>query len=95
MVTRAQVLELLDRGHSYETAARALKISPGLAFMIATGLPADSSDAPGAEELAAKGVVLTSTQHLVNPAAFNPLRKERVIAWVRERARRELEHPAR
>jgi hypothetical protein len=95
MVTRAHVLELLDRGHSYETAARTLKISPGLVFMIATGLPADGSDAPPPEELAAKRVLLTSTQHLVNPAAFNPAGKESVIAWVRERAHRELEQPTR
>ena len=46
MPTRAQVLELLDAGHSYQTVGRALRIPPGQAFMIATGLPADGSDAP-------------------------------------------------
>ncbi|MHB8532925.1 MAG: hypothetical protein ACYDC2_09410 [Solirubrobacteraceae bacterium] len=80
MVTRAQVLELLEEGHSYETAARELHIPAGRAFMIATGVPADGSEqvTPG------------STQHLSNPPHSNPTRKEHVLQWVRERARREL-----
>jgi hypothetical protein len=43
MPTRDQVTELLDHGHSYETAARELHIPAGRAYMIATGLPADGS----------------------------------------------------
>lgn len=39
MATREQVQELLDQGHSYETAARELGINPGLAHLIATGRP--------------------------------------------------------
>ena len=45
MPTRDQVDALLDSGHSYETAARLLRIPAGQAFMVATGLPADGSDA--------------------------------------------------
>lgn len=90
MPTRAQVLELLDAGHSYETAGRALHIPPGQAFMIATGLPADGSDAPHPEELRDKPVLPGSSQHLVNPAPFNPTRDDTVVAWVQERAAREL-----
>jgi len=90
MPTRAQVLELLDAGHSYETAGRALHIPPGQAFMIATGLPADGSDAPHPEELRDKPVLPGSSQHLVNPAPFNPTRDDRVVAWVQERAARGL-----
>jgi transposase-like protein len=41
VATRAQVEELLDQGHSYETAARELGISPGLAHLIATGRPGE------------------------------------------------------
>jgi hypothetical protein len=90
MPTREQVTALLDEGHSYETAGRELSISPGLAFMIATGLPADGSDAPRPEELERKRVLPGSSQHLVNPPPFNPTRKEHVIEWVKERAAREL-----
>lgn len=91
MATREQVLELLDAGHSYETAARALHIPPGQAFMIATGLAADGSDAPSPGQLARKPSLPASTQQLVNPPARNPTRKPHVLEWVRERARRELE----
>jgi len=91
VATREQVLELLDAGHSYETAARALHIPPGQAFMIATGLAADGSDAPSPGQLARKPSLPASTQQLVNPPARNPTRKPHVLEWVRERARRELE----
>ena len=94
MPTRAQVLELLDAGHSFQTAGRALKIPPGQAFMIATGLPADGSDAPHPDEVRAKPVLPASSQHLVNPAAVSPSRDETVIAWVRERAARDLRQPS-
>lgn len=91
MATRADVIELLGRGHTYETAARELHIPAGQAFMIATGLPADGSDAPSPQELAEKPVLAGGSQQLVNPPAFNPTRKQHVIDWVRERAARELE----
>jgi hypothetical protein len=90
MSTREQVRALLREGHSPETAARVLHISPGLVFMIATGLPADGSDAPAPEELKARGVSPGSSQHLVGPAALSPTRKPFVMDWVRERAAREL-----
>jgi len=90
MPTRAQVLTLLDEGHSYETAARALSIPPGQAFMIATGLPADGSDAPHPDEERDKRLLPGSSQHLVNPPPFNPTRNKTVIEWVHERAAREL-----
>ncbi len=90
MPTRAQVLELLEVGHSYETVGRALHIPPGQAFMIATGLPADGSDALHSEELRGKPTLPGSSQHLVNPPPVNPTRDESVAAWARERAAREL-----
>ena len=92
MATRARVLELLDAGHSYETVGRALRIPPGQAFMIATGLPADGSDTPHPEELRARPDLPGSSQHLVNPPAVNPTRDATVIAWVKARASRDLEH---
>jgi hypothetical protein len=91
MPTRAQVLELLEEGHNYETVGRALHIPPGQAFMIATGLPADGSDTPHPEELRAKPVLPAGSQDLVNPPALNPTRDETVIAWVKARAARDLE----
>jgi hypothetical protein len=90
MATRAQVVELLDGGHTYETAARELHIPAGLAFMIATGLPADGGSAPTPEELEGKRVLSGSSQHLVNPPPFNPTRNERAVAWAKQRAAREL-----
>jgi hypothetical protein len=90
MATRAQVVELLEAGHTYQTAARELHIPPGQAFMIATGLPADGSDVPPPEELARKPMVPDSSQQLVNPPPFNPTRKQHVLDWVKRRAARDL-----
>ena len=72
MPTRDQILELLDHGHSYETAARELHIPAGRAYMIATGLPADGGDTPTPEELRDKRLLPGSSQHLVNPPAVQP-----------------------
>jgi hypothetical protein len=90
MTTRAGVLELLDRGHTYETAGRSLGIPAGRAFMIATGLAADGSDAPAPEDLEHKPALPASTQQLVNPPAFNPERTAQVLEWVRARAASDL-----
>lgn len=62
MVTREQVLRLIDGGQDYEQAGRRLGISPGLAYMIATGLSAHDT------------------------AQQDPIRNEKVLAWVRKRA---------
>jgi hypothetical protein len=88
--TREQVLALLESGDSYESAAARLHIPAGLAFMIATGLPADGSDALPTEELEPRSAGAGSSQHLVNPPAHNPTRKEHVLAWVEMRAARDL-----
>ncbi len=90
MPSRDQVLELLDHGHSYETAARELDIPAGQVFMIATGLPADGSDTPSPEDLRNKRLLPGSSQHLVNPPPFHPPRSPQVMDWVRQRAAREL-----
>lgn len=93
MATRAQVEQLLSEGHSYETAASELGITPGVAFLIATGLPADGSDAPHPDELDDKPALPGSSQQLSNPPAFNPTSNPAVLDWARERARRELTPP--
>jgi hypothetical protein len=79
MPTRAEILERLERGETYDTVGQAFDIAPGKAYMIATGRPAD-----GAPD---------DDQSLVNPPAHNPTRKPVVLKWVRERARRELTQP--
>jgi hypothetical protein len=90
MATRGQISELLGQGHTYETAGKALHIPAGQAFMIVTGLSADSGDTPTPAELAGSGVLPGSWQQLVNPPAFNPKREQRVLNWVEARAAREL-----
>jgi hypothetical protein len=82
--TRSGVLRLLAAGHTYETAARELRISPALAYMIATGRPADSS---------AAGAGDPGSQRLTNPPTFTPAHEAVVVEWVRARARRELSAP--
>jgi hypothetical protein len=79
MPTRAQVLELLESGETYATVGQAFGIAPGKAYMIATGRPADG--APDGD------------QALVNARAHNPTEKPAIVAWVRERAGRELTRP--
>jgi transposase-like protein len=76
VATRARVRELLDSGLTYEMVARELGIRPGLAYMIATGRPADDDSAPA--------------QNLFEPPAHNPTRNETVNEWVRMRAHRDL-----
>ena len=90
MPTRVQVLDLLKEGHSFQTAARELKIPPGQAYMIATGLPADGSDSPHPDELRDKPVLPGSSQQLVGAPPFNPTGDDAVAPWVKERAAREL-----
>lgn len=89
MVTRAQVIELLESGHTYETAARELHVPPGRAYMLATGAAADSS-APLPAGAPPQVPAPASSQLLVNPPTFNPTQEPQVIEWVQARAAREL-----
>lgn len=90
MITREQVCAAAKNERSWETVAQALGIRPGLAFMVATGVPADGSGVPDLGEVLCGGPNLSSPQSLVNPRGHNPLRNELVEAWVRGRAAREL-----
>jgi hypothetical protein len=90
MPTSDQVRALLDDGRSYETAARELGIAPGLAYMLATGVPADFSDDLHAGERAARSELVGSSQQLVNPRQYNPQRNPVVTDWIRRRAAAEL-----
>ncbi|MGH2861756.1 MAG: hypothetical protein ACRDLT_09680 [Solirubrobacteraceae bacterium] len=90
VVTREQVREAVKSEHSWEVAAQTLGVKPGLAFMVATGVPADGSGVPELADRLCGGQSLSSPQSLVNPRGHNPMRNELVEAWVRGRATREL-----
>lgn len=86
MPTRDQVLGLLDADLTYEQVGQRLRISPGLAYMIATGLPADGGDVPATEQRNRPGYVAGSTQHLANRVQpHNPTSKPQVAAWIKQR----------
>lgn len=89
MATRDQVLSLLRAGSDYEEIARRLHIRPGLAYLIATGLPADGSDTPDVGSTDHPGW-LSSSQHLSNPQpAENPTGKSSVTEWIAARVARD------
>ncbi len=89
MPDKLEVLKALRATGSYHLVGQRLGIPPGQAHLIATGVPADGSPPldPGLEH---REGLLGSAQHLVNPAQHNPLRKEHVLDWVQERAKRDL-----
>jgi hypothetical protein len=85
-----QVRSRLDAGRGYESIGRELGISPGLAYMLATGVPADFSDDRQPGERLGFSEIVDSPQRLVNPHQHNPDRNPTVIQWVRRRAAAEL-----
>jgi hypothetical protein len=90
MPTSDQVRALLDAGRSYETAARELGIAPGLAYMLATGVPADFSDDLHPGERDGRPELADSSQRLVNAHQHNPQHNPIVIDWIKRRAAAEL-----
>jgi len=88
MATRAEVLRLVESGRSYTDVSRRLGIHPGLAYLIATGLPADGGDTLTAADEDRPGFVAGSTQQLANSSTKpeNPTRKDHVLRWVKARA---------
>ena len=89
-LSRRHVIEALNVNRDWTRAARELGIGPGLAFMIATGIPADGSGVPELPEPAAGVAPPSDPQTLVNDRVHNPVRNPTVDAWVRARAAREL-----
>jgi hemerythrin superfamily protein len=85
MPTKEQVLAALGGGTDYAAAAARLGVSPGLAYLIATGFPADGSDVVTEEENRRPGVLPGSTQHLANPQLHKPERSAIVQGWLRRR----------
>jgi hypothetical protein len=90
MATADQVRALLRAGRGFEAAGRQLSISPGLAYLLATGVPADGSGSPRPAEGAGRPRPEPGAQRLVNPPAVNPTRNRDVIDWVGRRAARDL-----
>lgn len=88
LTTREDVLALVESGASYGEIETRLGIRAGLAYMIATGLPADGSDALTAAELDRPGALSTTTQHLANPVPVrNPTHHEEVDRFIEQRLR--------
>lgn len=81
MLSRSELMARLAGTDGYEEVAREVGIPPGLAFMIATGLPADGSDSHLPPGQARSG----STQALVNPPTDNPKSKPAVEGWMKRR----------
>jgi hypothetical protein len=88
--TAERVRSLLDAGRGYQSIGRELGISPGLAYMLATGVPADSSDDLHPGERIGRPELADSPQRLVNPHQHNPDRNPIVVDWIRRRAAAEL-----
>ena len=79
------VLALVEEGVSYEEIGQRLGIRPGLAYLVATGLSADGSDAPSAHAHERPGF-RPATQQLVNrEPTENPTAKDSVVAWIKRR----------
>jgi len=86
MATRNQVLDLALRGMSYEEIGLALRLSPGLAYLVATGIPADGSVSLSPEDRQRPGLLPHSTQHLSNPPVHAPSSAKAVHEWMRDMA---------
>ncbi len=83
MASREGVRALLRQGLDYESAAAALGIGAGVAYMVATGLPADRSDHLGEER---EGAREGSTQLLAEQPPGPEVDNRETLAWLRRRA---------
>lgn len=84
MATRAQLRSMVAAGQSYEEIAHRQEISPGLAYLIVTGLPADGSEAVDSPAGPRPGL-LDSSQHLANPPTQVPTTNAATEAWIKAR----------
>ncbi len=79
------VRRLIQENNSYQEAAQRLGIPAGKAYLLATGVPADSSDGLSAEEYERPGM-MTSAQHLACPRTEQPDRSRHVREFLAARA---------
>lgn len=80
------VLTLVRAGHSYRAIAQRYGITAGLAYLIATGVPCDSSDGLSPEDLAREGLLHDSSQHLAHPPVAEKSEGAVVRHFLRTRA---------
>jgi hypothetical protein len=85
-VERQTVLGLIAENHTYEEAAARLGVRPGLAYLVATGVPTDSTDGLSPEDLERPGL-LRAAQQLSNPRAEQPDRSSHVREFLAARAK--------
>ncbi|MFC4859444.1 cytochrome b [Actinophytocola glycyrrhizae] len=83
-VNKRKVRELLDEGLGYDEIGQRFGITPGLAYLIGTGRPADGGDAPSQEQRRRDGDRAAS-QELSNPPFENPTKREPVQRWIADR----------
>lgn len=74
----------LETGASYEEVAGRLGVTPGLVYLVATGVPADSTDGLTTEELGRDGL-LSDAQGLVSAPVYAPDRGPHVRQFIRDR----------
>jgi hypothetical protein len=86
VVERADVLRLVEQGCDYPEAGAALGIPAGLAYLLATGIPADGSDTVTGVQRQRPGMLPAHSQRLVNPRQVNPTARPDVREWLRRRA---------
>lgn len=93
MVRQSSVLRLVREGHTYPEAADRLGIPPGLAYMVGTGVPTDSTDGLSSEDLGREGL-LPAPQSLSNPRVEQPDRSAHVRQFLSRRARADAQMQA-
>lgn len=86
MVTKNEVLELVAKGHSYESVGEMLGVPPGQAYLVATGLPADGSDGLAPEDRDRAGIRFGSVQALVNPEIHPSSKPEQAMSFLKHLA---------
>jgi hypothetical protein len=85
MPTRQAAMKLVQDGHTYREAGQRLGVPPGLVYLIATGVPTDSSDGLSAEDLTRPGL-LPAAQGLSEPRTEAADRSAHVRAFLSARA---------
>lgn len=85
-----RALAAFQASGSWEETGGRLGLPPGLAYLVATGRPADAGQALSLAEREALGDHVGPTQQLVNPPGHNPTSTDEVHRWLRGRAGREL-----
>lgn len=84
MPARHAALKLVEEGHSYEEAGLLLGVLPGLVYLVATGVPTDSSDGLSADDMSRPGMLPTA-QALSGPRTEAPDREAHVRAFLSAR----------